>query len=292
MRSVTAQSKTLSSPSSCILTLPLRYSLNYSHSGQLLCSLQWQQICSDGVMKGCFCKDFKTLVSCAWFLSSFIGPGFCWTPNCSPDLSARISAENLEATQSKSTCDTQAESCYFPAHRSSKRPNTHTDVHIAVNATTAHPEPASLEQADDVHGGTDAHPRCVGFQLLMATLSDALRWPFWAHSPSTTTELLGMLQSTSLCKTQSLEIWDSLLLVLPGDLGIPPFCIHIHAASPHVSSLAHPSPQISSYHPDPGMLTGSASPQHPLLAPSVLHPCENLESYGSNLHFCTRSGES
>lgn len=241
-------------------------------------------------MKGCFCKDFKTLVSCAWFLSSFVGPGFCWTPNCSPALSAHISAENLEATQSKSTCDTQAESCYFPAHRSSKTPNVHAHIHIAVNATITRPEPASPEQADDMHGCTDVHPRRVGFQLLMGTLSDALRWPLWAHSPSTTREFLGVLQSISLCKTQSLEIWDS-LLALPGDLSIPPLCTHIHPASPHVSSLAHPSPQISTYHRAPGTLTGSAPPLHPLLPPSVLYSHENLESYGSNLHFCTRSGE-
>lgn len=134
-----------------------------------------------------------------------------------------------------------AESCYFPAHRSSKTPNIHTHIHIAVNATITRPEPASPEQADDMHGCTVVHPRCVGFQLLMGTLSDALRWPLWAHSPSTTREFLGVLQSISLCKTQSLEIRDS-LLALPGDLSIPPLCTHLHPASPHVSSLVTSQP--------------------------------------------------
>lgn len=109
------------------LTLPLRCSLNYFHSGQLLFSLQWRQFCSDGAMRftkyseGLFLQGLQK--ACFICLASFIlcCPWLCWTPNRYPALSAQISAEDLEATQSKSTCDTQSENCCSPAHTNEQK---------------------------------------------------------------------------------------------------------------------------------------------------------------------------
>lgn len=65
-----------------------------------------------GLQKACFICLASFILCCPWL---------CWTPNCYPALSAQISAEDLEATQSKSTCDTQSENCCSPAHTNEQK---------------------------------------------------------------------------------------------------------------------------------------------------------------------------
>lgn len=65
-----------------------------------------------GLQKACFICLVPFILCCPWL---------CWTSNCYPALPAQISAEDLEAAQSKSTCDTQSESCYSPAHTNEQK---------------------------------------------------------------------------------------------------------------------------------------------------------------------------
>ena len=186
------------------LALPLHCSLNYFHSGQLLLfSLQWRQFCSDGVVRftkyseGLFLQGLQK--ACFICLVPFIlcCPWLCWTPNCYPALSAQISAEDLEATQSKPTCDTQSENCYSPAYTNEQQlkriPHAHAHTLRAARRCHRHTLWKSfvwrrrrVTRVWTRRGCTSHMPAFGGCQLLVVTLTNTQRGPLgaqWAVRP-------------------------------------------------------------------------------------------------------------
>lgn len=92
-----------------------------------------------GLQKACFVCLVPFILCC---------PCLCWTPSCYPALSAQISAEDLEATQSKSTCDTQSESCHSPAHANEQKlkGTSHARAHTHAYSCPRMPPSHALEE--------------------------------------------------------------------------------------------------------------------------------------------------
>lgn len=143
-----------------------------------------------GLQKVCFiCLD-PFILCCPWL---------CRTPNCYPVLSAQFSAKDLEATQSKSTCDTQSESCYSPARTNEQKlkGSSHVHAHTHMCSCLWMPPTHALEEfplkmrEDDV---------CMGMQRMYIPRACTQGLPAACGHPHQHSEksLLGTM-STSEC---------------------------------------------------------------------------------------------
>lgn len=168
------------------------------------------------IVKGCFCKDFKKLVSFAWFLSSFVVPGCVGLPTATqPYLLKFLLRTWRQHSQNPHVIPNLKAAAPQLTQMSRNSKGLHAHTHTAACGCHRHKLWKSFSwryrrtmRAWPCEGCTSHMQALRGFQLLVATLTNTQRRLFWAYCSLTTISAhpLHAESAWPCCKSSSLEV--------------------------------------------------------------------------------------